>query len=165
MAGVNMSQTVIVMRVMLAVVPIAFVVVAFGSAAETTAKWEERPFLPRKPGQKVAPPAFFATTKVMPAGAEVKIKVVQCPKDASLDVHRFLGGPVFSAGSTKYAGLAAKKRLTHQLNKEMKVGITTSVGSEQGRCKSIDRKEGYDVLTYSFDKLADLIIEVEVVGM
>jgi len=46
----------------------------------------------------------------------------------------------------------------------MKVAITTSVGSEQGRCKTIDRKDGYDVLKYSFGKLGDMVLEVEVMG-
>ena len=152
------------MRAAIAMISIGLVILPLGSAAETIAKWEERPFFPRKPGAKVPPPAFFATTKAMPAGAEVRIKVVQCPKGATLEIHRFLGGPVFSAGSTKYTDLPANKALLHKLDKEMKVGITASTGGVQGRCKSIDRKDGYDVLSYSFDKLADVVIEVEVVG-
>jgi hypothetical protein len=152
------------MRAVITLCSIGLVVSAVASADETIAKWEERPFLARKAGQKVLPPAFFATTKAMPGGAEVRIKVVQCPKDATLEVHRFLGGPVFSAGSTKFTDLAAKKTVTHKLDKEIKVAITTSVGGEQGRCKSVDRKDGHDVLTYSFDKLGDMVIEVAVVA-
>ena len=152
------------MRALLALVAVGFVVAGFGSAAQTIARWEERPFFARRAGQKVPPPAYFATTTAMPAGAKVRIKVVQCPKDATLQVHRFIGGPVFSVGSTGYAGLSAGKTITHKLDREMKVAITTSVGSEQGRCKGIDRKDGYDVLKYSFDKLGDMVLEVEVIG-
>jgi hypothetical protein len=152
------------MRTVIAVIAVGFVVSAVGSAAQTIARWEEQPFIPRKPGEKVPPPAFFATTKAMPAGAEVRIKVVQCPKDAALEVQRFIGGPVFSTGRTSYAELSANKIVTHKVDKEMRVAITTSVSGERGRCKSIDRKDGYDVLTYSFDKLGEMIIEVEVVG-
>lgn len=100
----------------------------------------------------------------MPAGAVVRIKIVQCPKDAVLHVHRFIGGPVFSAGSKEYTDLSKGKTVVYKLEKAMKVGVTTSVGRQQGRCKSIDRKEGYDVLKYSFGKLGDVVIEVAVVG-
>jgi hypothetical protein len=152
------------MRAVLAVISVGFLVVAVRGAADKTARWEERPFIPRKAGQKVSPPAFFATTKALPAGTEVKIKVVQCPKDATLEVHRFIGGPVFSTGGKKYADLSADKTLTYKVDKEMKVGITTGVGGAQGRCKSVERKDGPDVLTYSFDKVGDLVLKVEVVG-
>jgi hypothetical protein len=152
------------MRAVIAIIWVGFAVSAVGSAAQTIAKWEEQPFFARKPGEKVPPPAFFATTKALPAGAEVRIKVVQCPKDALLEVHRFIGGPVFSTASKSYADLSTNETVTHKLDKEMRVAITTSVNGERGRCKGIDRKDGYDVLTYSFDKLGDLVIEVDVVG-
>ena len=132
------------MRVILTIISAVFVVGAVASDDETIAKWEERPFFARKAGQKVPPPAFFATTKAMPAGAEVRIKVAQCPKDVTLDIHRFLGGPVYSVGAKKYAELSANKTLTHTLEKEMKVAITANAGGEQGRCKGIKREDGYE---------------------
>jgi len=152
------------MRAAMAVLSIGLLVFSAGGAADTTARWDEKPFFPRRPGEKVPPPAFFATTRAVPAGAEVRIKVVRCPRDATLEVHRFIGGPVFSTGGTKYADLSADKTLTHKLDRETTVGITTGVGGERGRCKSVERKDGYDVLTYSFGDLGDMVLEVEVVG-
>ena len=151
------------MRAMFAVISLGFVGTV-GDAAKTIAKWEEKPFFARKAGQVVPPPAFFATTEEMPAGAEVRIKIVQCPKDAVLHVHRFIGGPVFSTGSKDYTDLSKGKTIVYKLDKAMKVGVTTSVGRQEGRCKSIDRKEGYDVLKYAFDKLEDMVVKVVVVG-
>jgi hypothetical protein len=136
-----------------------------GHAAATIARWEIRPFFPRRGLQKVPPPQYYATTAEMPAGAQVRIKVVQCPKNASLDLRDFIGGPVFSRGIVKaFADLAVGQVLTCKLDKKTKIAITTKVGDEAGTCKELERKEGYDVLKYSFGDLGELVIEVEVVG-
>jgi len=152
------------MRAIISMISIGLVGCAVAAAAETTATWEAQPFFARKAGQQVPPPAFFATTEALPAGAEVRIKVVECPQGVCLDVHWFLGGPVFTAGSEEYAFLTAGKMISHKLANEMRVAITASLGDEHGRCQDIVRKDGHDVLRYSFDKLGDLVIEVTVTG-
>jgi hypothetical protein len=47
---------------------------------------------------------------------------------------------VFSTASKKYAALSADKTLSYELDKEMKVGITTGVGGAQCLCKALIRR-------------------------
>ena len=142
---------------------------AGGYGTASAAHWEERPFFPRRPHQKVPPPQYYATSAELPAGAEVRIKIVKCPKRADLSIHDFLGGPVFSKGIVKeFSDLKADQVLTFKLEKTMKVGITTRAGEgdskETGTCAGLEEKDGHDVMKYSFGDVGDLVIEVEVVG-
>ncbi len=133
-------------------------------AAETIATWKVRPFFARRLGQVVPPPAFIATTAPMPEGAEVKIKVIECPKNARLRIHDFLGGPVFATGFKEYTDLAAGKTLIYKLNKQKTIAITVRIDDQDGTCKVIERKDGYDILRYSLGANGDFAIEVQVVG-
>jgi len=130
--------------------------------AENIARWQEKPFFARRLGQKVPPAAFYATTTPMPEGAVVKIKVVECPKNAKLRIHDFIGGPVFSTGFKEFTDLTAGQDLTYKLNKKKTLGITTVVDKENGTCAGLEHKDGYDVLKYSFGNLGNVIIEVKV---
>jgi hypothetical protein len=152
------------MRVALAVICVCAFVGAEVVAAETIAKWVERPFFARRPGQTVPPPAYFATTEEMPAGAEVRIKVVQCPKNGNLDVSRFFGGPTFAAGYKGFADLKPGQELTCTLDKMMKISITTRIGADNfATCKEVQRKDGYDILKYSAGEKEEFVLQVEVV--
>src|SRR5437016_5877291 len=85
-------------------IPVLLLALAFAwlaAYAAPAARWEERPFFARRPRQPVPPPQYYATTAEVPAGAEVRVKVVSCPKKAGLDLHDFIGGPVFARGVPK----------------------------------------------------------------
>src|SRR5262245_44228565 len=99
---------------------------AGADAGDSAAMWEMRPFFARKAGQPVPPPQFYATTAEMPEGTVVTIKVIECPKNTTVNVHNFLGGPVFATGSKGYPGLAAGQTVTHKMDKKTKIGLTAS---------------------------------------
>ncbi len=132
-------------------------------AADAPARWEERPFFARRPGQIVPPPQYYATTEVLPAGTEVRIQVVRCPEKAAVAVRHFIGGPVFSTGVVKaFSGLEAGQALACTLGDKMKVGVTASVGGEPAACKGLERKDGADLLKYAVGD-QELVLEVEIV--
>ncbi len=132
-------------------------------AVDAPARWEERPFFARRPGQHVPPPQYYATTEELPAGAEVRIRVVRCPDKAAAAVRHFIGGPVFSTGVVKeFSGLAADQALACTLGDKMRVGITASVGGEPAACKGLEQKDGADLLKYAAGD-QELVLEVEIV--
>ena len=138
-----------------------------GQAAPADVHWQERPFFPRRANQKVPPPQFYAPTAEVPAGAVVTIKVVESPKGAALVLHDFLGGPVFSRGIVKeFSHLSAGQVLTWKVDKAMKVGLTTRAGEgevkEPGTCAGLEKKEGGDVMKYTFGDRGKMVLEVEV---
>jgi hypothetical protein len=152
------------MRFAVMSVCVGAVVCAGVLAGETIAKWEERPFFARRPGQTVPPPQHFATTQEMPEGAEVRIKVLQCPKNGNLDVNQFFGGPTFADGYKGFADLKPDQVLTCKLDKKMKISITTRIGAGGfATCKGVQQKDGRDILTYSAGDKMEFVLEVEVV--
>jgi len=133
-------------------------------AADAPARWEERPFFALRPGQQVPPPQYYATTEELPAGTEVRLRVVRCPDKAGLAVRHFIGGPVFSIGVVKkFSDLAADQVLSCKLGDKMKVGITATIGGDPAACKGLEQKGGKDVLKYAAGD-QELILEVEIVG-
>lgn len=132
-------------------------------AADAPARWEERPFFARRPGQHVPPPQYYATTEELPAGAEVRIRVVRCPDKAAVAVRHFIGGPVFSTGVVKeFSGLAVDQKLSCTLGDRMKVGITATVDGKPAVCKGLERKDGTDLLKYAVGD-QELVFDVEIV--
>jgi hypothetical protein len=132
-------------------------------AAGAAVKWEERPFFARRLGTPVPPPAFYATTAALPGGTEVTVKVLKSPKKAALRIHDFLGGPVFARGYKEFDDLAAGKVLTYRVVKDMKVGLTTRLGDQDGTCKGLEQKGATAVLKYSFGARGEVTLEVKVV--
>jgi hypothetical protein len=140
-----------------------FQVVADVSAADPV-RWEERPFFARRVGQPVPPPQYYATTEEWPAGTELRIRVVRCPKKASVVLRQFLGGPVFSKGVVKdFPDLAVDQVLSCKLDEKMKVGVTTSIGGAPGTCGGLEQKDGKATMKYGTGD-QEMVLEVEIVG-
>jgi hypothetical protein len=152
------------MRTALALISLLALSHAGAFAADSIVKWEERPFFARRAGTVVPPPQYYATTEEVPAGSEVRIKVVRCPDKAALDLHHFIGGPVFSVGVLKsFSDLEADQTLTFKTDDKMKLGMTAKVGGDAATCKGVERKDGKDVMKYAVGD-QDLVVEVEVVA-
>jgi hypothetical protein len=152
-----------IMRTTLALISMAALASA-AACADSIAKFEERPFFARRPGTVVPPPQFYASTEEVLAGAEVRVKVVQCPDKAGIDFHHFIGGPVFSTGVVKsFTDLTADQSLSFKLDDKMRIGVTAKIGGEAATCKEVERKDGKDVMKYAVGD-QELVVEVEVVG-
>jgi hypothetical protein len=150
------------MKTVLLLTPLLALSHVAACAADSITQFEERPFFARRLGRVVPPPQFYATKAAVPAGAEVRIKVVRAPDKARIDFHHFLGGPVFSKGVVKsFSDLATERVLTFKTNKEMKIGVTAKIGDEAATCKGLERKDGKDVLKYAAGK-QEVVVEVEV---
>jgi hypothetical protein len=141
-----------------------FVLAFCGGVAVAADRWAERPYFARRPGQQVPPPQFYATTDELPAGTEIRIKVVKCPDKAGVALHHFIGGPVFSIGVVKdFSDLKADQVLTCKLDDKMKIGIKTSIGDDAATCKGLEKKDDGAVMTFTCGD-AKLVIQVEIVG-
>ncbi len=138
-------------------------VLALGAAAVAADQWVERPYFARRPGQQVPPPQFYATPDELPAGTEIRIKVVQCPDKAGVALHHFIGGPVFSVGVVKdFSDLKQDQVLTYKLDDKMKIGIKTSIGGEAATCKGLEKKDDATRMTFTSGD-AQLVLQVEIV--
>ena len=150
---------------------LAFAVAVLGSAmvlgADSITTWAVQPFLPRKalpPGEK-PPPRWYVSVKEVPAGAEVQIKVVQCPKGARLFLHNWRGGPVPIASSNEFTDLTPGKTVTHKADKMTRLMLEARMGGEGlGLCKDLKRKDGGDLITWSIDEKDEVTVEVLVVA-
>jgi hypothetical protein len=142
---------------------------AVASAADSIVTFQVQPFIPRRVGEKVPPPIWYGSNEAVPAGADVQIKVVQCPKETRLYVHQWRGGPVPIAASSELADLTAGKTLSHKAEKTIRLVFEGTVGGERpkgmsGQCKEAKRQDGRDVLTWSFGDKGDLVVEVRIVA-
>ena len=110
---------------------------------------------------KLQPHTIYYTTDVMPAGSELRIRVVECGNADILLYDTHDGG--VSPSVYRFKGISAGQVLKYKLPRAMNIGI--AVGSPaQANCVGVEDKGQSHLLKYDFGNLGKFVLESKVVG-